>query len=909
MRGGRRLWFWMGLLILAAATAGSVAFLFHDPTRDSPSALVSTLVTVATAAITAAAWLWRQRRPSPRLPLEHAADELAEQLRQQWARAAAERRLITPPPIPVQWQWSSRQVTGPITEAVEGPFAPLPDEMAEVTAEQLRCGTLRDLLAVYGGLGSGRLVILGEPGAGKSGAGIWLLRDALAHRAALTAEDRVRVPVPVLVSPQGWDPFAEPFAEWLATRLARDYPLLRAPEYGEDAAMRLIKGERLAVILDGLDEIPEALRSEALRALDRQATFRLVVLSRSKELVAAVRGGGHLRGAAALELLPIGARQAAEYLASDQIHPPPAPWRHVIDHLREHPEGVLAQALNTPLTLTLVRDTYGPGERVDELIDVEGHRFGSREAIEDHLLDRVLTAAYTQHPGRPAPPYTVDQARRWLGHLARRMKVERTHDLAWWQIPHWVPAWPRAFATVVVISVVSAFLVGSLAALAAPTQLLGTFQDRPLPELAAVAGKILGFGFMFGFGLLLMSPPEGASPQQPDRLRYNRTDILVILLLGLGVGIGFGLERGFGLGLGSGLERGLAGGLVASFVVGLGFVLGEGPPQQLGGLRWSRTDTRANLHTGLVIVLVAGLVTGLVYGLLQGPRFGLVYGFIVGIGYLLAIVIGGQRSPQQNQLGRRRIDTPTTLLIGLVIATVTTGGYGIIYVLIVILAGRLPLQRNWLRWSRITSPTTLLAGLIAGLVFGLGYGLVYALTTGLLYGLGLEHGLRPGLALGLVFGLTVGLLLGLRQPPTEATSPLDPWSLWRRERQFGLVIGLVIGLVTGFTGGLANGLVAGLVAGLVTGLTGGLVYALGAGLVSSATWPTVLANAQLQRRGEAPARLLRFLDDARERQILRTVGPVYQFRDARLQDRLAATCKTAPAEASDTHINYPSLSS
>jgi hypothetical protein len=64
--------------------------------------------------------------------------------------------------------------------------------------------------------------------------------------------------------------------------------------------------------------------------------------------------------------------------------------------------------------------------------------------------------------------------------------------------------------------------------------------------------------------------------------------------------------------------------------------------------------------------------------------------------------------------------------------------------------------------------------------------------------------------------------------------------------------------------------------------------------VSSATWTAALASAQLWRRGETPARLLRFLDDARRRQILRIVGPVYQFRDARLQDRLAEACDTAP---------------
>jgi hypothetical protein len=55
----------------------------------------------------------------------------------------------------------------------------------------------------------------------------------------------------------------------------------------------------------------------------------------------------------------------------------------------------------------------------------------------------------------------------------------------------------------------------------------------------------------------------------------------------------------------------------------------------------------------------------------------------------------------------------------------------------------------------------------------------------------------------------------------------------------------------------------------------------------SMTWPAALAYAQLAATWGTPVRLLRFLEDARDRNILRTVGPVYQFRHAKLQDRLA----------------------
>jgi hypothetical protein len=881
----------MGLSLVGAATAAILVFVFYSSDKELATKQMDVLVGVVTAAASVASLLWRRARPTgvARLPLGRAADALAKQLLRQWEQVADERGLIHPAPIPLRWRWSLRPVTGPAEEAVQGPFAPLP-KLAVVTVEDLQSGTLRDLYDIYGGLGSGRLIVLGQPGAGKSSAGIWLLRDALAHRDELTSRDRARVPVPVLVSPQGWDPTVERFDQWLGAWLARNYAPLRAPEYGTDAAMDLIAGNHLAVILDGLDEMPQEQRSVALRALDEQViTFRLVVLTRSRELVAAVRGGGHLQGAAALELLPIDAEQAAQYVAaSGRIDPLPAPWQHVVDHLRKYPEGVVAQALTTPLMLSLVRDTYGPGERVDELLD--GDRFATREAIEDHLLDRVLPAAYTPHPSRSVP-YTADQARRWLGQLARQMNEAGTHDLTWWQIPRWVPTWPRAVVTVAVttiFSVLSAFLIWSLSGLAAHMDPHAAAQAGLPTTLAALFGDALGYAFMFGAGLLLMSSP-GEGSRRRDGLRWSRTEILMIVLLGLGVGYGYGLEQG----ILNGPKHGFAAGLTSSFVVGLGFILSGGPPQRLGRLRWIRADTCTNLRPGLVVGLVSGLVSGPVVGLVAGrvykPEYMLMTGFIVGIGYLLVIVFGGRPSPQQGQLRGRRTNTLTTILIGFIIGTVSTAGYGIIYVLMVILGGRTPLLRSRPRWSRIETPTMLLTGLATGLIAGLVYGSWFGLVYRFVYESPLpfwhNYWLVTGLVYGLAFGL-IGLLLGLRQPSTETTSAFDPPSLWRRERQFGLALGLVVGLVMGLALGLASGLVVGLAYGLAYGLTVGLVVGLGLGLMSSATWTATLAGVQLWRRGEAPARLLRFLDDARERQILRTVGPVYQFRHARLQDRL-----------------------
>ncbi|MBV9012448.1 MAG: hypothetical protein JO272_10440 [Pseudonocardiales bacterium] len=182
------------------ATAGGVAVVFR--LYHSSNNLVETLITVVTTGTSAAAGLWNlATRPGRApLPLHRAADELAEQLRQEWEQTATERGLTRPAPTFLRWQWSPRQVTGPRAEAVAGPFAPLPG-MEPVTAEDLSSGAVRDLYRLYAGLGSGRIIILGQGGAGKTAAGIRLLLDALTHRSAVPTTDRA--PVPILLTPHG----------------------------------------------------------------------------------------------------------------------------------------------------------------------------------------------------------------------------------------------------------------------------------------------------------------------------------------------------------------------------------------------------------------------------------------------------------------------------------------------------------------------------------------------------------------------------------------------------------------------------------------------------------------------------------------------------------------------------------
>ena len=455
MRG--RIGGWWPLVAIALFIAGGFWVLYVVWRSQHGSDLIAfggfavTVVTLMTGWI---AWAWRARtRPADPAAasqdLDRVADLLAVAVKTQWERAAGERGLAEGL-IPLTWGRPSLPLAGPVAAAATSHrFAPLPG-LTPAREAQLAAGQIDDLHAVYGGLRSGRLVIAGAPGSGKSSAAVLLVLAALKHRDRVRAEDRGKVPVPVLFTAQDWDPRRQPIKEWLAGRLQQTYPLF-AGSTGAAKAGGLIDAGKLAVMLDGLDEIAKELRPAALQALN-QASFRVVVLSRTDEMASAASQRGVLQGAAAIELCAIDAATAAGYLERVQLDPPPDGWHDLINRIRARPASPLTGALNNPLALTLIRDTYQSGDDARELLDqcdmIQQRVSGPQEAeeITGHLLDRVVPAAYTPQPGQPPPRYDLQTAQNALAKIAARMNQDGTRDLQWWQIPRWAPSAPRIVA-------------------------------------------------------------------------------------------------------------------------------------------------------------------------------------------------------------------------------------------------------------------------------------------------------------------------------------------------------------------------------------------------------------------------------------------------------------------------------
>lgn len=137
------------------------------------------------------------------------ADLLAEAVSGQWRKEAAQRRMLTPDPIPIRWRLSDLNAAGAAAVGVADQpptFPPLPGQARIREADLQAGGGRRELHSAYAGLASGLIVVVGPPGAGKNVAAILLLLDALEHRDRLEDSQRARTPVPVLLTAHGWNP-------------------------------------------------------------------------------------------------------------------------------------------------------------------------------------------------------------------------------------------------------------------------------------------------------------------------------------------------------------------------------------------------------------------------------------------------------------------------------------------------------------------------------------------------------------------------------------------------------------------------------------------------------------------------------------------------------------------------------
>lgn len=542
--------------------------------------------------------------------LDNAAARLAENLVAQWEREADLRSLRMPSPLQVPWSATKRAVSVTPNEVLRTSTGKTPISL------KLQ-GRLDETMALFDELPRHQLVVLGDPGAGKSVLAILLTLELLR---------RIRPgdPIPVLLPLLSWNPAVKKLEDWISDRLGTDYPVLRdAALFGADAPERLTVQGRILAVLDGLDEMPTSARPLAIAEISRVWGGRPLILTcRTAEFELAVKDGRPVAGAAVIELEPVPIDDRLAYFREGEAVGQ-SRWDKVAAAMRGGTDRELDEALSTPLMVSLARVVYqddDPGEILDR------KRFPDRHAIEDRLLDALLPIAYgarTSHASsivastRMRNRWSEAQARRWLTFLAQDLTRRSTRDIAWWELYRSVPWKVARIVFVLLIAVWGFVLAASLTIIA--VSLSASLLIAPLVGIAS--------------GLTAMIPAfVGSIPDLPvdfhvhvgfGGYKSTRNEAIGIAISGALVpGIGVGLLTSFAVDPILGLLAGGVCGILGALVVGT--------------VRWSRHTAWTTAPTPAV-VLSADRRTTLIHWAVAGALLGVAVGVILGRGHGTAV--------------------------------------------------------------------------------------------------------------------------------------------------------------------------------------------------------------------------------------------------------------------------------
>ncbi|MEV0680621.1 NACHT domain-containing protein [Actinosynnema sp. NPDC050436] len=458
------------------------------------------------------------------------------------------------------------------------------------------------------------LVVHGEPGAGKTSL-LLDLAEALLERARADP-DR---PVPVVVDLGSWRR-DDDFGEWLVRALARRYRI------GGRLGRTWLRDRRLAVLFDGLDELPPADRADCLAWITALKLPQVVVCCSTDDYERLPRYD-------VVHVEPLRRNDLQELIASCGPR---------LDGLREALDKSpdLWDEVRTPLAFGLLALAYRAGRA-----EYRG------------VLDTYLVESAARGPGRAERAL---RALRFVARIARRrVDLVARHRLpprrVWLDFVGPAVVWrlfrravPGALAgAATALCLVVGLRLGVVAAGVAAVAAAGLSRGRfAAPAVArsrgarwAAAGFVLG-AVGVGAVAVLGDRLGGLVARWPVWLGYAVVPV-VAYLVGLGltrdrywavacalvpavVTVFTGPSADLLAGLGTGLAAGAAVGVLAGGLTGVWESL-PGRPAAGGGLRW--LPVAGLVGAGLAAALGAGVrwqavdaLTGLVVGLAVTPR-------------------------------------------------------------------------------------------------------------------------------------------------------------------------------------------------------------------------------------------------------------------------------------------------
>ncbi|MBI1256213.1 MAG: hypothetical protein GC204_01960 [Chloroflexi bacterium] len=439
------------------------------------------------------------------------------------------------------------------------------------------------ILSAFNDLGR-RLVILGEPGAGKTVTLLQLCSELIGE-----ARKDAKKPIPVVLALSSWAAEQLPFEAWLRKEVREKYGL------SKKVADDLVVGEQLLYLLDGLDEVAEAQRDACLQAIQQfvevERPIDYVICCRRKEFAELPT---HLKIAGEVILQPLDDLQIGEYLSGDEFAGLVPIWNE---------SATLRKFGRTPFLLnTIAVVTRSKSERD---ITRELGALGDSEQVRDALPETYVIQRQRENQNAHYSDKRLTRERlKWLSQQLIQ------HDQTDFYIENLQANWlstevqvKRYQWMVRLVGRLMGWRAGGLAEIQVVDRLNWRFNRNKL-VLGLVLGLVpalvftllfrLAFGLVFGlvgglvlglvlalaFGLVL-ALASGFRRQKQIELRIKpnegiRRSLTNFLVVGLTGGAAFGLAGILAVGLTSGTADGLASGTADALVVGTAVGLGLG---------------------------------------------------------------------------------------------------------------------------------------------------------------------------------------------------------------------------------------------------------------------------------------------------------------------------------------------
>jgi len=542
-------------------------------------------------------------------------------------------------------------------------------------------GTLRNVAGYYRSLDRGRMVVLGEAGAGKTVLATQLVIDLIDELPEGELQPGKRPPVPVWFTLASVDlgeaeSLARVSGKELADRLDRQMAaqISAAYQIPRSTAEELIRDHWVLPVLDGLDEMdapgPEGsgpVRSRAaavVRALNDGTGKRPVVLVCRREAYGQLaqspsvgREDPVLQDARQIVLQFLDARAICDYLTWRFPGERPgdlAPrWHKVQDTLLAsempgHDDG-LAAALSSPWRLFLAATAYqDENSNPDELIQQTADDVG------EYLLSQLIPALTSQTARPDGGHYQPGEVRTWLGTLARHLEQSSNDPNLRWSPTdlRLEQLWPIGGRKTVrrLSTLASAILLGAL--LAVPGLVWVHAHGRWYPDTRTSWIGLIGSiaGIAFAANRFAVAPALTLSRLDLRLVfRVGRRKLAAWLAAWLAFGLAVGLTGGLAFGVAFGLAGGLTGGLGGGVAGGLAFGPAFGMAGDFSLATQPTTVMLQNLYFavlaglafgpafGLAAALAAWLAVGLGIGLAGGLAFGRAFGLAAGMGAGMAV--------------------------------------------------------------------------------------------------------------------------------------------------------------------------------------------------------------------------------------------------------------------------------